>query len=108
MKPLIKELNKISQQVVIKGWDKKAILLGNKEQLSQEQIEEVNQLLSQSKRLARAYEYKEDFRQIYETSKTVEEGKERFTEWLKKAANVYGQVLQTLPFPFRFNLQLFY
>jgi transposase len=96
MKPLIKELNLICQQVGIKGWNKKAILLGNKEQLSQEQIEELNQLLSQSKRLARAYEYKKTFAAIYETSKTVEEGQERFTEWLKKAANVYGQVVQTI------------
>ena len=42
------------------------------------------------------YQYKEEFRQIYETSQTVEEGKERFTNWLKAAAQVYGQVLQTI------------
>lgn len=96
MKPLIKELNTIAHQVGIRGWKNKAILLGNQQQLTPQQLEKLNQLLSQSSRLAIAYKYKEEFRQIYETSQTVEEGHERFTNWLKAAAQVYGQVLQTI------------
>lgn len=96
MKPLIKELNKIANQVGIKGENKKSILLRNQEYLSQSQLEKLNKLLSQSQRLRKAHEYKEEFRKIYETSKTVDEGKERFTEWLMKASEVYGQVLTTI------------
>lgn len=96
MKPLIKELNIIAKQVGIREWKKKALLLGNKEQLTAEQLEELNQLLLTSKRLTKAYYYKEEFRQIYETSQTVEEGHERFTKWLRLAAQVYGQVIQTI------------
>ena len=43
-----------------------------------------------------AYEHKEEFRQIYETSKTVLEGKKRFEEWLQKAQKIYGKVIQTI------------
>lgn len=96
MKPLIKELNIIAKQVGIREWKKKALLLGNKEQLTVEQLEELNQLLLTSKRLTKAYEYKEEFRLLYETSQTVEEGHERFTKWLRLAAQVYGQVIQTI------------
>lgn len=96
MKPVIKELNKIANQVGIKGFDKKSILLRNQEDLSQSQLEELNKLLSQSQRLRKAHEYKEEFREIYETSKTVDEGKERFTGWLTKASEVYGQVITTI------------
>ena len=82
MKPLIKELNKIASQVGIKGFDKKSLLLRNQENLNSEQLEELNKLLCQSTRLRKAHEYKEEFREIYENSETVELGKERFTKWL--------------------------
>lgn len=75
MKPLIKELNTIAKQVGITEWKKKALILKNKEELSAGQLEELNQLLSQSSRLRKAYNSKEEFREIYETSQTVKEGK---------------------------------
>ena len=96
MKPLIKELNKIASQVGIKGFDKKSLLLRNQENLNSEQLEELNKLLCQSTRLRKAHEYKEEFREIYENSETVELGKERFTKWLEKASLVYGQVITTI------------
>ncbi len=43
-----------------------------------------------------AYQLKEDFRSIDESSTTVTEGKERFEKWLTKAQFVYGQILQTI------------
>ncbi len=68
IKPFIKELNKIANQVGIKGFDKRGILLLNRENLTEEQVSGLNNLLSRSSRLRQAYEFKEDFREIYETS----------------------------------------
>ena len=62
MKPLIKELNLIGNQVGIKGCDKRAILLFNRDNLTESQLAELNNLLSRSSRLRQAYEFKEDFR----------------------------------------------
>jgi transposase len=96
MKPLIKELKTIANQVGIRGWKKLALILRNQEQLNEQELEELEQLLKLSKRLRKAHNYKEEFRLIYEESKTVEAGKEKFTEWLKKAACIYSQVIQTI------------
>jgi hypothetical protein len=46
-----------------------------------------------SKRLSMAYQLKEDFRSIYESSATVAEGKERFEKWLTKTRSMYGKIL---------------
>lgn len=96
MKPLIQELNKIASQVGIKGFDKKSLLLRNQSDLNPKQLEELNKLLSQSRRLKKAYEYKEEFREIYETSETVDSGKSRLNKWLDIASEVYGQVITTI------------
>ena len=96
MKPLINEFKKIANQVGIKEWKKLALILKNKQQLDQQEVEELEQLLNKSKRLRTAYNFKEEFRQIYEDAETVEKGKEEFTKWLKKANCVYGKVIQTI------------
>lgn len=96
MKYVIKELNTIAKQVGIREWKHSALLLRNKKDLDKSELELLEKLLAQSKRLRIAYNYKEDFRDIYETSKTVESGKDRFTEWLDSASVVYGQVIQTI------------
>lgn len=96
MKYLIKELNTIAKQVGIREWKQKALILRNKKDLDSSELESLEKLLNQSRRLRISYNYKEDFRDIYETSKTVESGKNRFTEWLEKAHVVYGEVIQTI------------
>lgn len=96
MQLLMKELKTIAKQAGIREWKKRRLILRNQEGLSAAQLAELNQLLSQSKRLTQAYKYKEEFRQIYETSQTVEEGKERLSQWLSKTTRVYGQVRQTI------------
>ena len=96
MKHLIKELNRIAKQVGIREWKQKALILRNKKDLDSSELESLEKLLNQSSRLRIAYNYKEEFRDIYETSETVESGKNRFIEWLKKASVVYGQVIQTI------------
>ena len=52
--------------------------------------------MQRSKRLRQAHQLKEDFRKIYETSLSPEEGKQRFEDWLKEAAKIYGQVISTI------------
>lgn len=96
MKPLINELKRIANQVGIREWKKLALILRNKSQLNQPELLELEQLLNKSKRLRQAYNYKEEFREIYENSHTVESGKKEFTLWLEKAGRIYGQVIQTI------------
>jgi len=96
MKLLINELKRIANQAGIKMWKELALILKNGKDLNSEELEELERLLNKSKRLRTAYNYKEDFRQIYEDTETVEKGKEEFTKWLKKASLVYGQVIQTI------------
>lgn len=43
-----------------------------------------------------AYELKEEFRQIYETSKTVQSGMKRMQKWLVQAQVFYGKTAQTI------------
>jgi transposase len=96
MKLLIKELKTIANQTGIKGWKKLKLILRNKPQLNEQELSELEQLLTKSKRLKNAYNYKEEFRLIYEETETVEEGKDKFTAWLKKADCIYGQVINTI------------
>lgn len=98
MKPLIEELKKIAKSSGVKKYDKVSLILRNRSNLNDLENTELENILSssKSKRLKSAYEYKEEFRQIYETSKTVSEGQKRFEEWLKKAQKIYGQVIQTI------------
>lgn len=98
MKPLIEELKKIAKSSGVKKYDKVSLILRNRSNLNDLESTELENILSssKSKRLKSAYEYKEEFRQIYETSKTVSEGQKRFEEWLKKAGKIYGQVIQTI------------
>lgn len=53
-------------------------------------------VLSQSKRLKLAYELNEEFREIFESHHSVEEGKESLLEWIKKAQEIYSDTLTML------------
>ncbi|MEI6330506.1 MAG: transposase [Pseudanabaena sp. ELA645] len=43
-----------------------------------------------------AYNLKEEFKNIFETCKTPEDGQEKLKAWLEKAKPVYGAVLETI------------
>jgi transposase len=58
--------------------------LRNGEDLTPEEQVKLDQLLQRSKRFAKAYQWKEEFRAIYEQSLTVEEGKHQIQDWLSK------------------------
>jgi len=98
MKAVNEELNKIRKQtklnVKIKG--EKWLLLKNKEDLKEEELEKLELVLKQSARLRKAYEYKESFREIYEKVNDKEEGRLKFTEWLENAKSIYTDVISTI------------
>lgn len=96
MKAVNTELNQIRRQVSIFDRGSKFILLKNGKDLTPEEMEKLTSLLQKSKRLAKAYQWKEEFRAIYEQSLTVEEGKRQIEEWLDKAQAVYSEAITTI------------
>lgn len=96
MKAVNEELNKIRRQAGILDRGSKFILLRNGQDLTPEEKAKLDQLLQRSKRLAKAYEWKEEFRAIYEQPLTVEEGKHQIQEWLGKARTVYSEAITTI------------
>lgn len=96
MKSVNDELNKIRKQADVTNKGSKFILLKNGEDLTEEQQIKLDSILNRSKRLRSAYEWKEEFREIYQTSTTVEEGKIRLEEWLVKAQSIYCDAITTI------------
>ena len=98
MKAVNEELNKIRKQIKfslkIKG--AKWLLLKNKKDLKEEELQKLELVLKQSERLRKAHEYKESFREIYEKVNDKEEGRLKFTEWLNKAKEIYTDVIGTI------------
>jgi transposase len=70
--------------------------LKNGKDLTPEETKRLASLLQRSKRLAKAYQWQEEFRAIYEQSLTVEEGKRQLQEWLNKAQAVYSEAIKTI------------
>lgn len=96
MKAVNDELNKIRKQVSIKIKSSKFILLKNGVDLSREGKEKLEIILKCSNRLRLAYELKEEFRAIYESNITIEEGKTKIELWIDKARKVYCDVIMTI------------
>jgi len=96
MKAVNEELNKIRRQAGVFDRGSKFLLLRNGQDLMPEEKTKVEQLLQRSKRLEKAYRWKEEFRNIYEQSLTVEEGKHQIEEWLDKAKAVYSEAITTI------------
>jgi len=96
MQPVIKELNQLRKQTGVKIKGSRFILLKNNIDLTEEEKVKLETVLKYSKRWRLAYTLKEDFRSIFETCKTPEDGQEQLKEWLQKAQVVYGAVLETI------------
>lgn len=96
MKMVNDALNKIRVKagVTVKG--SKYLLLKNFEELTEEQKPKLEQVLSLSPCLRIAYELKEQFRRIYETSQTPKSGSTRLEKWLRQAQLLFGDVSQTI------------
>ncbi|PSB60735.1 hypothetical protein C7B79_24655 [Chroococcidiopsis cubana CCALA 043] len=52
--------------------------------------------MEKSECLKIAYQLQEEFRDIYETSKTVKTGRRKLETWLKVAQPFYGESVQTI------------
>ena len=98
MKAVNKELDEIRKKTKFKTKIKGAkwLLLKNKKDLDEEQLEKLELLLKQSRRLRKAHEHKESFREIYENTKEREEGKLAIIQWLKDAGKIYVDVIGTI------------
>lgn len=96
MQAVNKELNQLRRQVGITDRRSKFLLLKNREDLTIEQKAKLGAILERSKRLRKAYEWKEEFRGIYEQNLSVEEGRNQILDWLSKAREVYGEVIATI------------
>lgn len=88
-----KELNQVRQQTETSLKGGKFILLKNGIDLTQSERVKLEVILNSSQRLRLAYNFKEEFREIFETCKTVKSGQERLLDWLGRARSVYGNVL---------------
>jgi transposase len=96
MQALIKELNTIRKQTRVTEKGARFLILKNKVDLKESEKEKLERILKCSSRLRQAYKLKEDFREIYESQLTIEEGAERFKRWLRKARKIYGDVIGTI------------
>lgn len=96
MKAVNQELNKIRKQSKVSGRGSRSLLLKNGKDLTIEQKAKLEAILKTSKRLRKAYQWKEDFRAIYERPLTVEEGKRQLKEWLRKARVIYSEAVTTI------------
>jgi transposase len=96
MKAVNEELNKIRKQAKIFDKRSKFILLKNAGDLTLEETTKLEQILQHSQRLRKAYEWKEEFRAIYEKHLNVEEGKRQIEQWLHQARYVYCEVITTI------------
>lgn len=96
MQSVNKELNKIRQPTKITITGSKFILLKNGDDLTDGEQLKLDAILSHSQRLRKAYEFNEEFREIFETHQTPEEGKLEILRWLQTARSVYCDVIQTV------------
>ena len=96
MKAVNEELNKIRKQVGVFDRGSKFILLKNGQDLTTEETQKLEVILKRSKRLRQAYQWKEEFRAIYEQPLTVEEGKHNIKQWLHKVRTIYSDVVTTI------------
>ena len=96
MKLVNKELNFLRKTVGVTDKSSKYLLLKNFEDLNEEEREKLEQFLRRSVCLRIAYEFKEEFRNIYETSKKVKSAQKRMNKWLQQSQVLYRDSSQTI------------
>ncbi|NEO88247.1 MAG: transposase [Spirulina sp. SIO3F2] len=98
MKAVNNNLDKLRKQLKsrIKTKGEKWLLLKNKKDLGNEELKQLEILLKKSNRLRRAYEFKEDFREIYEQTQDYDVGKDKFKNWLHEAQTIYDDAVKTI------------
>lgn len=96
MKLVNEELNLLRKKVGVTTKGSKYLRLLNQAELTDEEKVKLEQVLQMSACLRIAYELKEEFRQIYETSRGVKSGQRRLQMWLNQAQLLYQDATQTI------------
>lgn len=98
MKAVNDNLNKLRKQIKfnVKVRGAKWLLLKNRQDLEEDDIERLEMVLCQSQRLRKAYELKEKFRAIYEEVHDRGIGKQKIENWLCEAQSIYGDAVKTI------------
>lgn len=96
MKLVNNELNKLRRAVGVTDRNSKYLLLKNCDDLTPEQKQKLDEVLQRSPCLRVAHELKEEFRNIYETSRTVQGGRKKFEKWLSLAQLLYVDSAATI------------
>ena len=92
MKAVNKDLNKLRRVREITDRGNKYLLLSNRINLEQAQIEKLEMTLKKSECLRIAYEMKEEFREIYETHMTVKRAADRVQGLAELSANIFPRI----------------
>jgi transposase len=92
MKAVNKDLNKLRRGIGITDRGSKYLLLSNRVNLEQEQIEKLEIVLKKSECLRIAYEMKEEFREIYETNMTVTRAADRVQGLAELCENIFPRI----------------
>ncbi|WP_373543100.1 ISL3 family transposase [Chamaesiphon sp.] len=91
-----KSLNKLRLNLGFKGLNNRYLLLGNVQDLSEEETQDLTEIFSSSPVLAIAHELKEELRDIYQSNLTVKGGLRAIKKWLISAKIVLGSAASTL------------
>ena len=96
MKAINKDLNKLRRGIGITDRGSKYLLLSNRINLEQAQIEKLEMTLNKSECLRIAYEMKEELREICETNMTVIIAQTEFKNWLNYASLFFQESASTI------------
>jgi transposase len=96
MKAVNKDLNKLRRGIGITDRGSKYLLLSNRINLEQDQIEKLEIVLKKSECLRIAYEMKEEFREIYETNMIATVAQTEFKDWLNYAKIFFQESASTI------------
>ena len=96
MKLVNQSLNQWRLKIGLKGLKNRCLLLKNNSDLTEEEQQELNQILKEYPCLGIAYELKEELRDIYETTTTVKMGLRKLKKWLISAQIIFGKTASTL------------
>ena len=88
MKLVSKSLNRLRVNLGFKGLINRYLLLSNNQSLSNEECQDLSEILNYSPSLSIADELKEDLRQIHESNLTVKGGLRAIKKWL-----VYARIM---------------
>lgn len=96
MQSVNRELNKLRWKLNVRDRGSKYLLLRNQEDLTDKQKEELEAIFQRCECLRVAYEFKEDLRTIYETSRSIQAGKRKLSKWLRTAEIIFVESSQTI------------